>query len=142
MERKGTPRGRVVNLRSIKQDGRGEKTEGPSQELIGIALGFRLVYAEQAEIWTVRGILRDGNASRDDIGELSFIMIPGEMEPATAVTGFISPAAPYVLALSEDALWGQLRGIIVQLGYDQEGFYVSLSVGGKPRYYEDYRSER
>ena len=141
MDRKGTPRGRVVNLRAISAKSGGEKTEGPSQELVGIALGYRLVYAEQAEVWTVRGILRDGSASRDDVGELSFVMIPGDMEPATAVTGFIAPAAPYNLSLSEDALWQQLRAMVVQLGYDQEGFYVSLAVGGKPRYYEDYRRQ-
>jgi hypothetical protein len=139
MDRKANPRGRVVNLRAISDKGRSEKSEGPSQELIGVALGYRLVYSEQAEVWTVRGILRDGSPSRDDIGELSFVMIPGEMEPATAVTGFIAPASPYLLSLSEDALWQQLRAMIIQLGYDQEGFYLSLAVGGKLRYYEDYR---
>src|SRR4051794_11898991 len=98
MERKGgTPRGgRVVNLRAIGQEKRGsDKAEGPAQDVVGIALGYRIVYTEQAEVWTVRGILRDGSASRDDIGELSFILIPGDMEPATALTGFIAPPPPY-----------------------------------------------
>lgn len=139
MERKGTPRGRVVNLRAISHgDG---KFEGTTQEIIGIALGYRLVYSEQAEVWTVRGIQRDGAPTRDDIGELSFILIPGDMEPATAVTGFIAPAPPYVLALSEDAIWQQLRAMVVQLGYDQDGFYASLGIGGRPRFYEDYRRD-
>ena len=145
MERKGPPRGRVVNLRAIggQAEGRGEGTvEGPRQDIIGIGLGYRLVYSEQAEVWTVRGVLRDGTPSRDDIGELSFILIPGDMEPATAVTGFVAPAAPYALAMSEDALWQQLRAMVVQLGYDQDGFYASLGIGGKPRFYEDYRRDR
>ena len=136
MERKSTPRGRVVNLRAIGGE-RGDTTEGPTQEIIGIALGFRLVFSNEAEVWTVRGILRDGSPSRDDIGEVSFILIPGEVEPATAVTGFIAPAPPYTLAVSEEVLWQQLRGMVVQLGYDLEGFYVSLGIGGKARYFEE-----
>jgi len=137
MDRKVNPRGRVVNLRAIGSE-RGPKEEGPSQDVVGIALGFRLVFSSEAEIWTVRGILRDGTPSRDDIGELSFITIPGENEPATAVTGFFAPPPPYNLAISEEAILQQLRGMLVQLGYDQEGFYASLGIGGRPRYFEEF----
>src|SRR4051812_32718433 len=105
MDRKGTPRGRVVNLRAISAKSGGEKTEGPSQELVGIALGYRLVYAGPAEVGTVGGILGDGSASRDGVGELRFVMIPGDMELTTAVIGFIASAATYNMSLSEDALW-------------------------------------
>ena len=139
MERKSTSRGgRVVNLRSIGGGESGDKSEGPNQELIGIALGFRLVFSNEAEVWTVRGILRDGSPSREDIGEVSFILIPGDVEPATAVTGFIAPPPPYVLAVPEETLWQQLRGMVVQLGYDLDGFYVSLGIGGKARYFEEF----
>ena len=86
----------------------------------------------------MRGILRDGSPSREDIGEVSFILIPGDVEPATAVTGFIAPPPPYVLAVPEETLWQQLRGMVVQLGYDLDGFYVSLGVGGKARYFEEF----
>ena len=137
MDRKVNPRGRVVNLRAIGSD-RGPKEDGPNQEVVGIALGFRLVFSSEAEVWTVRGILRDGSPSRDDIGELSFITIPGDTEPATAVTRFLAPPPPYTLAIGEESILQQLRGMLVQLGYDQEGFYASLGIGGKPRYFEEF----
>lgn len=144
MDRKGPPRGRVVNLRAVSGKDRkaDDGDKGPKQELVGLGLGYRLVFSEQAEVWTVRGVLPDGTPSRDDIGELSFVMIPGDMEPATAITGFIAPPPPYVLGISEEVLWQNLRAMIVQLGYDQEGFHLSLGVDGKPRYYEDFRRDR
>jgi hypothetical protein len=123
----------------VRDDAGGrDKTEGPTQEIVGVGLGYRMVFSEQAEVWTVRGLLRDGTVARDDIGELSFVLIPGTSEPATAVTGFVAPSPPYVLALSEDALWKQVRNMLVQLGYDQDGFYASIGIGGKYAYYEEY----
>ena len=139
MERKGTNRPRIVNLRALGNlEGGREKTEGPAQEVTGIVLGYRMVFSEQAEVWTVRGVLRDGTLTKDDVGELSFVLIPGSMEPATAVTGFVAPMPPYVLTLSEETLWQQLRIMVVQLGYDQEGFYSSIGLGGRHCYYEEY----
>lgn len=138
---KASTRMRVVNLRAVSSSEGGEKTKGPSQDVVGIALGFRMVISEQAEIWTVRGILRDGTVSKDDIGDLSFTLIPGDMEPATAVTGFIAPTPPYALAMNEDQVWQQLRGLVLQLGYDQEGFYASVGIGGKHAYWEDYHRD-
>lgn len=138
VERKTSPRGGRGFLRAVSQDSR-DKSDAPIEEIIGIALGFRLVFSDQAEIWTVRGILRDGSPTKDDIGEISFVLIPGDIEPGTAVTGFIAAPAPYLIALNEDQLWQQLRAFIVQLGYDQEGFYASISFGGRHRYVEESR---
>ena len=140
MERKGTNRGRLVNLRAVGSGpDKSNKAEGPAQEVVAVALGCRMVFSEQAEIWTVSGLLQDGSVAREDVGELSFALIPGDTEPATAITGFIAPTAPYVLAVSEDQLWQQIRGMVVQLGYDQDGFYASIGVGGRHRYFEDYK---
>jgi hypothetical protein len=141
VDRKGNPRGGRGFLRAVSHDNR-DRTDDPVQEVVGIALGFRMVFSEQAEIWTVRGILRDGSPTKEDVGELSFVLIPGDMEPATAVTGFIAVQPPYALALNEDQLWQQLRGFVVQLGYDQDGFYASIGVGGRHRYYEEYHQGR
>lgn len=138
MERKGTTRPRIVNLRALTNDGAREKKEGPAQDVTGIVLGYRMVFSEQAEVWTVRGVLRDGTLTKEDVGELSFVLIPGSLEPATAVTGFVAPMPPYVLSLTEEALWQQLRVMVVQLGYDQEGFYSSIGLGGRHCYYEEY----
>ena len=141
MDRRSNPRIRAVNLRALNQnqEGGGERPDGPAQEIIAVGLSFRMVFSEQAEIWTVRGMLRDGEPTKEDIGELSFVMIPGEEEPATAITGFIAPQAPYLLGLSEETLWQHVRAMVVQLGYDQDGFYASLAVGGAHRYYEEFR---
>ncbi|MBM4250749.1 MAG: hypothetical protein FJ146_02135 [Deltaproteobacteria bacterium] len=139
MDRKSQPRERVVNLRAIGSQGRDNtKSEGPVQEIIGIALGFRVVFTNEAEVWTVRGITRDGSPSTEDIGELTFILLPGDVEPATAVTGFIAPPAPYVLAVPEEVMRQHIRGMVVQLGYDLDGFYVSLGVGGKAHFFEEF----
>ena len=141
MDRRSNPRIRAVNLKALNQnkEGQGERPTGPTQEIIAVALSFRMVFSEQAEIWTVRGIMRDGEPTREDIGELSFVMIPGDEEPATAVTGFISPQPPYLLGLSEEALWQHVRAMVTQLGYDQDGFYASLAIGGAHRYFEEFR---
>jgi hypothetical protein len=141
MDRRSNPRIRAVNLKALNQknEGPGDRPVGPTQEIIAVALSFRMVFSEQAEIWTVRGIMRDGEPTREDIGELSFVMIPGDEEPATAVTGFISPQPPYLLGLSEEALWQHIRAMVTQLGYDQDGFYASLAIGGAHRYFEEFR---
>lgn len=141
MERiKGTNRPRVVNLRAIGKDSTGAGLkEGPAQEVTGIVLGYRMVFSEQAEVWTVRGVLSDGSLTKDDVGELSFVLIPGSLEPATAVTGFVSPMPPYVVSISAETLWQQLRTMVVQLGYDQEGFYASVGLGGRHCYFEEYK---
>lgn len=141
MERKGTNRARLVSLRSIggSQDNQ-STSEGSLREIVGVGLGYRMVFAEQAEVWTVRGYLRDGSVTKEDVGELSFVLIPGTSEPATAITGFVAAAAPYTLNLTEDALWKQLRGMLMQLGYDQEGFYASIGFGGRHCYYEECES--
>ena len=132
-------RGRLVSLRSVGGKSSNDKTEGPAQDVVAVSLGYRMVHSEQSEIWTITGILRSGEPTRQDVGELSFILIPGDMEPATAVTGFISPTPPYFLGMNEDALWQQIRAMVVQLGYDIDGFYASIAVGGQHRYYEDYK---
>jgi hypothetical protein len=141
MDRKKPPNRRLVSLRAVSTNKAGDPTsaDGPQQEIIAIALGYRMVHAQDSEIWTVTGLLRDGMPTRQDIGELSFTVIPGDTEPATAVVGFLAPQAPYFLGVTEDAMWQQLRGIVTQLGYDIDGFYASLSVGGTQKYFEDYK---
>lgn len=144
MERKSGSRGRVVNLRPLKgaSDRMPSRDEEPLQEIVGIGLGDRMVFSELAEVWTVRGHLRDGTVARDNVGELCFVMIPGGEQPATSVVGFIAPSAPYVLGLNEDGFWAQLRSIVVQLGYDLDGFYASIALGGRYTYLEDFRRDQ
>lgn len=142
MERKGPKRQRVVNLRAVPNRNQRDKLEGPVQEVVGIVLGDRVVFSEQAEVWTVRGLTKTGDLVHESIGELSFILIPGTQEPATAVIGYISPAAPYSLIVGEDVLWPQLRSMVVQLGYDIDGFYASVSIGGRAAYFEDFNAGR
>jgi hypothetical protein len=142
MDRKGGNRGRVVNLRAVKPKSDRLHAEGPAQEIVGVSLGDRMVFSEQAEVWTVKGHLRDGAIARENIGELSFVMIPGNSEPATAIIGFIAPSEPYVLGIGEDSLWPQIRSIIVQLGYDLDGFYASLAIAGRYAYFEEFRRDR
>lgn len=142
MDRKAGNRGRVVNLRAVKNKTDRSHSEGPVQEIVGVSLGDRMVFSEQAEVWTVKGHLRDGAIARENVGELSFVMIPGSSEPATAIIGFLAPSEPYVLGVGEDTLWPQIRSIIVQLGYDLDGFYASLSIGGRYSYFEEYRRDR
>lgn len=140
MDRKSKSRIRLVSLRPSAGE---DKTvaEGPRQELVGIELGYRILISEQAEVWTLVGSRRDGTLTQEEIGELCFVLIPGTEEPATAVTGFIAPAAPYALTLSDEALQEQLRDLVTQLGYDKEGFYISLGIGGRFHYDENYRRE-
>lgn len=141
MDRKPNVRGGRGFLRAVSQENR-DATGQPTKEVIALALGFRIVFSDQAEVWTVRGILSDGSPTIDDVGELSFLAIASDTEPATAVTGFLAVTAPYVLALNDEQLWQQLRGFIVQLGYDQEDFYVSIGVGGRHRYFENHQNTR
>lgn len=126
---------RIRHLKAVK----GASTEDNTNttvagEIIVVGLGDRMVISEQAEVWTVRGVLNDGRVLADPVGEISFVMIPGQFQPATAVVGYIAPHAPNILGISEETLWPQLRAMISQLGYDLDGFYVSLSVNGKPFY--------
>jgi hypothetical protein len=124
---------RIRHLRAL--DGASKNntpTESGSGEIIVVGLGDRMVISEQAEVWTIRGVLNDGRVLEDAVGEISFVMIPGQFQPATAVVGFIAPHAPHVLGISEDTIWPQLRAMISQLGYDLDGFYVSMSINGRP----------
>jgi hypothetical protein len=125
---------RIRHLRAIKGsvDGSSTTTEVQAGQILVVGLGDRMVISEQAEIWTMRGVLHDGRVLDEAVGEISFVMIPGQYQPATAVIGFIAPPAPHVLGVSEDVLWPQLRAMISQLGYDLDGFYVSMSINGKP----------
>ena len=141
MERKGPSRGRVVNLRAVPNRDSKQK-EGPPQEIVGVVLGDRLVFSEQAEVWTVRGLLKGGTLARENVGELSFVLIPGTQEPATAVIGYIAPAPPLSLMVGEDVIWPQIRAMVVQLGYDVDGFYASVAIGGRASYIEDFQQDR
>jgi len=125
---------RIRHLRAIKGsvDGSSTTTEVQAGQILVVGLGDRMVISEQAEIWTMRGVLHDGRVLDEAVGEISFVMIPGQYQPATAVIGFIAPPAPHVLGVGEDVLWPQLRAMISQLGYDLDGFYVSMSINGKP----------
>ena len=137
-DRKSKSRLRLVNLRPPAAEGAGVVPEGPAQEVVAIGLGYRILISEQAEVWTVRGMLRDGTPTREEVGELSFSVIPGDSEPATAINGHMAPPPPYTLSLSETELHEQLHAIIQQLGYDHEGYYLSVGVGGQFHYEENY----
>jgi hypothetical protein len=119
--------------------GEGGKSEPTNFDVVGVTLGYRMVFSEQAEVWTVTGILRDGEVVPQELGTLSFCLIPGDTEPATAVVGFVSPPHPYKVAISKDELFEQMKMMVMQLGYDLGGFYLSIAVGGEQRYYEDFR---
>jgi hypothetical protein len=126
---------RIRHLKALKgASSGGSKEETPTGEIIVVGLGDRMVISEQAEVWTIRGVLTDGRVLQDPVGEISFVMIPGQFQPATAVVGYIAPHAPNILGISEETLWPQLRAMISQLGYDLDGFYVSIAVNGKPFY--------
>jgi hypothetical protein len=124
---------RIRHLRAIKGsvDGSTTTTQAPAGQILVVGLGDRMVISEQAEIWTLRGVLHDGRVLDEAVGEMSFVMIPGQYQPATAVVGYIAPPTPHVLGVGEDSLWPQLRAMISQLGYDLDGFYVSMSIDGK-----------
>ena len=124
-------------MRSAGTDDK-SSAEMPSQEIVGVALGYRVMISEQAEVWTLAGALKDGTYTKEEVGELSFALIPGEEQPATAVTGFVAPAPPYVLAAQPVALQQQLRALIAQLGYDRDGYYVSLGIGGQFLFDDNY----
>lgn len=124
---------RTRHLRAVKGASSDDSTkEIGSGEIIVVGLGDRMVISEQAEVWTVRGVAKDGRVLEEAVGEISFIMIPGQFQPATAVVGYIAPPLPHVLGVSEEVLWPQIRAMISQLGYDLDGFYVSLSINGRP----------
>jgi hypothetical protein len=126
---------RIRHLKAVKASSHGgSKDDSIGGEIIVVGLGDRMVISEQAEVWTVRGVLRDGQVLQDPVGEISFVMIPGQFQPSTAVIGYISPHEPHVMGISDESLWPQLRAMISQLGYDLDGFYVSMSVNGKPFY--------
>jgi hypothetical protein len=138
VERKSKNRMRLVQMRTPGQDDK-SAGERPSQEIVGIALGYRVMISEMAEVWTLSGALKDGTYTKEEVGELSFALIPGEEQPATAVTGFVAPAAPYVLAVPQVTLQQQLRAVIAQLGYDRDGYYISLGIGGQFFFDDNYR---
>jgi hypothetical protein len=125
---------RIRHLKAVKGGSTGQSTSEAAGEILVVGLGDRMVISEQAEVWTIRGVLSDGRVLQDPVGEVSFVMIPGQFQPATAVVGYIAPHAPHQLGMTEETLWPQLRAMISQLGYDLDGFYVSMSVHGKPFY--------
>lgn len=126
---------RIRHLKAIKSAKIGDSIdESPTGEILIVGLGDRMVISEQAEVWTVRGVLSDGRVLPDPVGEMSFVMIPGQFQPATAVVGYLAPHEPNRLAVPEESLWPQLRAMISQLGYDLDGFYVSMSINGRPFY--------
>jgi hypothetical protein len=129
-----TSRLKVLNSSSPSDSNGPQTTEIVAGEILVVGLGDRMVISEQAEVWTIRGVLSDGRVLADPVGEISFVMIPGQFQPATAVVGYIAPHAPNILGITEAVLWPQLRAMISQLGYDLDGFYVSLAVNGKPFY--------
>jgi hypothetical protein len=134
-----TPKSRTSRLKVLNSLSQSEKDDTQTPEVVAgeilvVGLGDRMVISEQAEVWTIRGVLSDGRVLADPVGEISFVMIPGQFQPATAVVGYIAPHAPNILGITESVLWPQLRAMISQLGYDLDGFYVSLSVNGKPFY--------
>ncbi|TWW10021.1 hypothetical protein E3A20_08520 [Planctomyces bekefii] len=143
MERKNNSRNRVSNLRAVpNRDQSGSSKDGLSGEVMGVTLGDRVVFSEQAEVWSVRGMLKDGTLLKEPVGELSFILIPGTHEPAAAIVGYVAPKAPLTLAADEDILWPQIRSMIVQLGYDIDGYYASISFGGRSFCFEDFNPNR
>ncbi|MCX6118177.1 MAG: hypothetical protein NT027_11595 [Proteobacteria bacterium] len=109
--------------------------------VMAIGLGDRIVVSEGAEVWTVKGVLSDGKIVENPVGELSFVLIPGHAEPATAVVGYIAPRPPYSLAVAEEHLWPQIRGMIAQLGYDMDGYYASIAIGGKVCYRREFNAQ-
>ena len=129
-----TSRLKVLNSSSPSDSNGTQTTEIVAGEILVVGLGDRMVISEQAEVWPIRGVLSDGRVLADPVGEISFVMIPGQFQPATAVVGYIAPHAPNILGIPEAVLWPQLRAMISQLGYDLDGFYVSLAVNGKPFY--------
>lgn len=114
------------------------QVQPPVAEILAIGLGDRMVISEQAEVWTIKGVARDGGVVPEPVGEVSFVMIPGNYQPATAVVGYIAPRPPYYINLGEELIWPQIRGMITQLGYDLDGFYVSLSIKGQPFYRKQF----
>jgi hypothetical protein len=118
---------RIRHLKAVKGATSDDNSKEVGGEIVVVGLGDRMVISEQAEVWTVRGVLSDGRVMQDPVGEISFVMIPGQFQPATAVVGYIAPHEPHRLGIAEETLWPQL-------GYDLDGFYVSLSVNGKPFY--------
>ncbi len=135
MERKSKNRIRLVNLRPVGGESSSD-TPPTSTQVVSLALGYRVVLSEQAEVWTLSGLLADGTVAKEVVGELSFVLIPGDEEPAVSVTGFVSAAAPYVLTIPEEQARQEVRNVVTQLGYDRDGYYLSLSIGGTPHYEE------
>jgi hypothetical protein len=130
-----SPPGRARHLKAVKPAAESSSDDVTlSGEIILVGLGDRMVISDQAEVWTVRGVLRDGRVLTDPVGEISFVMIPGQFQPASAIIGYIAPHVPHVLAISSETIWTQIRAMISQLGYDLDGFYVSMAIDGKPFY--------
>ena len=63
-------------------------TEG---DVIGVGLGDRMVISENGEVWTLKGVLSTGTVLSEPVGEISFVLIPGNFQPATAVVCYVSP---------------------------------------------------
>lgn len=136
-DRKGRSRLRLVNLDAVGGES-GTVVDGPQQEVVALSLSYRVLISEQAEVWTLSGLLADGDVTKEDIGEISLVLIPGDEQPATSVTGFIAPRPPYILGLSEAKLREELRSLLMQLGYDRDGYYLSVAFGGKHLYDEAF----
>lgn len=142
MERKSRNRLRLVNLKAVGPAGLSGDSDTPEAgkvaEIMALSLSQRVLISEQAEVWTVCGVLRDGKLTSEDIGELSLALIPGDTAPATSVTGFLAPSPPYQLAMPEPRLKEELHLLMQQLGYERDGYYLSVGFGGGYLYHESF----
>lgn len=138
IEQRMPSRMRLIKNQSTTSFSSSSTTNDKPAEIIAIGLGDRMVISEMAEVWTLKGVMRDGMVVPEPVGELSFVMIPGNYQPSTAVVGYVAPQKPFELGIGEDLIWPQIRGMIAQLGYDLDGFYVSLSLCGKPFYRKEF----
>ena len=142
-EKPGRARMQLVKKAQSGASATGGDASGATEgDVVAIGLGDRMVISEHAEVWTLKGVLSTGTVLSEPVGEISFVLIPGNFQPATAVVGYVAPHVPFKLGLNDDTLWPQIRAMIAQLGYDLDGFYVSLSVHGKPFYRKEFAENK
>ncbi len=140
MDRSKNPRPRLINLKPSVGGG-ASSDMGLTQEIMGIALGRRLIHLEQTEIWTVRGVLRDGKLTPGNIGELTFLSVVDLEGVVIVVNGFVAEIQGTKLSMSDEQLWDYIAAMIEQLGYDSEGFFGTIGVGGSFKTYDDFGEE-
>ncbi len=137
MDRSKPSRPRVVNLKAVAPSKDGVST-GEVSEVVGVTLGCRLIDTETTEVWTVRGIRRDGHLTREPLGELCFITLFELDQAVVVVSGFISEPEGVTLSMQKDVFWEHIRAMINQLGHSDEGFLGSIGVGGQYRHFDDF----